>query len=277
MTDAVPGELVSAGGMQWHVVEHGDPSAPPLLLLHGLPETWECWRHQIPALAEHFRVLAIDNKGYGRTDRPDDDYSGPFVARQIHALLDELGVDRIRLAGHDWGACIADFVATERPERIVAYAHLCAPLHTYDPANAPHHELFKNPEIAIPVMQSPQFMEQVFATSCKDGAIPLTEVELAHYTAEWNRPGGVEAVVRYFNEMRIEERQWARMTFPTLVATGDSDPRQPLHYVDGLDDVIPGLREVVVVPDAGHFITHEQPEFVTATLLRFFLDPLELR
>lgn len=262
--------MVTAGGMDWYVVEEGDPGAPPLLLLHGLPETWYCWHRQMPALAEHFRVIAIDNKGYGSSDRPDDDYSGPFVARQIHALLDELGVDRLRLAGHDWGACIADFAATERPERIVAYAHLCAPLHIYDPANAPHHELFRNAEVAIPVMRSPQFMEQVFKTSCKDGQVPLTEQELAHYTAAWNRPGGAEAIVRYFNETKMADRHWEKMTFPVLVATGDSDPRQPLRYVEGLDGVIPGLRQVVVVPNSGHFVTHEQPEFVTDMLVAFF-------
>lgn len=238
------GRMVAAAGMQWHVVERGDTEAPPLLLLHGLPETWECWRRQIGSLAEHFRVIAIDNKGYGHTDRPAGDYSGPFVARQIHALLDELGVNRVRLAGHDWGACIGDFVATERPERIVGYAHLCAPLHVYDPANAPHHELFRNAELAVPVMRSPQFIEQVFTTSCKDGIVPLSPDELDRYTAQWNQPGGAEAIVRYFSDMNLDERNWQEMTFPVLVATGDADPRQPLHYVDGLDRVIPGLARL---------------------------------
>ena len=102
-------------GTKWHWVEAGD--GEPVVLLHGIPESWQCWKHQIPALATQFRVLAFDLKGYGQSDKKESDYTGTNVARELIAVLDSLGVDRFRLAGHDWGSIIGDHVCDHIPDR----------------------------------------------------------------------------------------------------------------------------------------------------------------
>ena len=109
--------FIEATGLNWHYVEMG--RGEPVVLLHGLPESWYSWRYQIPALAEHFRVIAPDLKGYGQSDKRDGNYSMPGIIRELTALLDAIGLDRYRLAGHDWGGLIASFLAVSDAERIV--------------------------------------------------------------------------------------------------------------------------------------------------------------
>ena len=95
-------------GVHWHWVECGE--GDPVVLLHGIPESWQCWRHQMPKLATQFRVLAFDLKGYGQSDKSEGDYTANNVARELIQCLDAIGIDKFRLAGHDWGVMIADNV-----------------------------------------------------------------------------------------------------------------------------------------------------------------------
>ena len=106
------------------------------MLLHGIPESWQCWKHQIPALASQFRVLAFDLKGYGQSDKKEGDYTGTNVARELIAVLDSLGIDRFRLAGHDWGAIIGDHVCDHIPDRIQRYMRCSISVHEYDVRNS---------------------------------------------------------------------------------------------------------------------------------------------
>jgi pimeloyl-ACP methyl ester carboxylesterase len=105
-------KFIEAADVRWHWVEAGE--GDPVVLLHGIPESWTCWRHQIPVLATQFRVLAFDLKGYGQSVKRDGDYTGNNVARELLAALDSIGIDRIRLAGHDWGAWSGTICETMR-------------------------------------------------------------------------------------------------------------------------------------------------------------------
>ena len=98
----------TAEGIRWHWAEMGD--GDPVVLLHGIPESWMCWKHQMPTLATQFRVLAFDLKGYGRSEKADGDYTGNGVARELLACLDKIGIERFRLAGHDWGVIVGIIV-----------------------------------------------------------------------------------------------------------------------------------------------------------------------
>ena len=107
---------VSANGIRFHYAEAG--AGEPLVLLHGWPQHWWMWRHQIPSLAERFRVIAPDLRGHGWSDKPHSSYRKAELADDVVALLDALGLDRVRLAGHDWGAVTGLLVAAGHPERI---------------------------------------------------------------------------------------------------------------------------------------------------------------
>ena len=115
-------------------------SGDPVVLLHGIPESWQCWKHQMPKLATQFRVIAFDLKGYGQSGKEEGDYTGNGVAAEVLACLDAMGVDSFRLAGHDWGVLVGDHVINHAPERVERYIRCCLSLHRYDVRNSLHHQ-----------------------------------------------------------------------------------------------------------------------------------------
>lgn len=117
--------MLHINGLQMHVVSAGQ--GPAVLLLHGFPDTHIVWRHQIRALADAgYRVIAPDLRGYGKTDAPRDvqAYAMPFLCADVLALLDALGLDKVSLVGHDWGAAIGWRLCALAPERFERYAAL---------------------------------------------------------------------------------------------------------------------------------------------------------
>jgi pimeloyl-ACP methyl ester carboxylesterase len=108
-----------AGGLAFNLAEAGD--GPPVLLLHGFPDSWRLWRYQIPALAKAgHRVIAPDLRGFGETDRPAavEDYKLRTLGNDVVGLLDALELDRAAVVGHDWGAALAWAVARFVPDRV---------------------------------------------------------------------------------------------------------------------------------------------------------------
>jgi pimeloyl-ACP methyl ester carboxylesterase len=107
---------VAVNGVRLHVAEAG--AGPPLILLHGWPQHWWCWRRVMPRLAEDYRVRAPDLRGWGWSDAPRDDYSKAAFAADILALMDADDLDRVSLLGHDWGGYTSFLLSLEHPERI---------------------------------------------------------------------------------------------------------------------------------------------------------------
>jgi pimeloyl-ACP methyl ester carboxylesterase len=95
---AAPGDSES---VTWHFVESGDPSAPTVVFLHGVPDSWGQWHYALEALSGRFHCVAIDLKGYGQSDKRTGDYRQRGVAEQMLALFDEIGVDHFALVTHD--------------------------------------------------------------------------------------------------------------------------------------------------------------------------------
>ena len=107
---------VHANGIRQHYLDAGE--GPPVVLLHGFPETSYAWRYQIPALAEKYRVIAPDLRGYGETDKPPTGYDKRNMSLDVAELLNSLGIGRVALVGHDRGARVATRFAKDHPGRI---------------------------------------------------------------------------------------------------------------------------------------------------------------
>jgi pimeloyl-ACP methyl ester carboxylesterase len=121
----VESRYVSVNGLNMHYVTAGE--GPPVLLLHGFPDTHAIWRRQIPALAAAgLRVIAPDLRGYGKTDMPGEvgAYALEFLADDVLRLMDALGIERAVVVGHDWGALIGWHLAMHAPHRVTRYAAL---------------------------------------------------------------------------------------------------------------------------------------------------------
>jgi len=120
-------EHVQAGALRTHVALAGPEDAPPLLLVHGWPQSWWTWRHVIPPLAERFRVIAPDLRGHGWSEAPDDGYRKEQLAGDLLALLDALAIERVSWIGHDWGGWSGFLAALRAPERFERMLALCIP------------------------------------------------------------------------------------------------------------------------------------------------------
>jgi pimeloyl-ACP methyl ester carboxylesterase len=118
-------EYVDAGGLRMHVALAGPADAPPVLLVHGWPQCWWSWRHVIPALAERFRVIAVDLRGHGWSQAPASGYEKEQLASDMLALLDAMAIERVTWIGHDWGAWTGFLAALRAPERVERMLAVC--------------------------------------------------------------------------------------------------------------------------------------------------------
>jgi pimeloyl-ACP methyl ester carboxylesterase len=256
-------------GVTWHWAESGEGDV--VVLLHGIPESLDCWRHQIPTLATQFRVLAFDLKGYGRSDKAEGDYTSNTVARELIQCLNALGIDKFRLAGHDWGVMIADNIVDQIPDRVERYIRCCLSLHSYDARRSLHHQWnSENPEAATRLMRKAHAYTRVWMeSSCKPETLPPVE-ELDKVAEEFSHPGVAEAVPRYFRDIpKNKPVDYTKFTMPVLYVHGEHDPRQPIEYCRGMEDHLPGLQAILVL-DCGHFVTRERPKEMTQAMMWFY-------
>jgi pimeloyl-ACP methyl ester carboxylesterase len=262
-------------GLKWHWVEAGQ--GPPVVLVHGLPESWYAWRYQIPSLAAHFRVIVPDLKGYGQSDKGEGNYNAANVARELAGLIQSLDIERYSLVGHDWGGVVTSQLAAAFPERIIKYIHMSTPIHIYDSKLVPHHKAFRDAEKTTALMSNADpFIRAVYASSCKKRAEAISEPEMLRIIEEFARPGTAAAVPRYFrdtpNTHPAVSPHWERLTMPVYLIYPDSDTRQPLYFLDGVEKIIPGYKGKIIITDSGHFSMQEQPDQVNKALLDFLLD-----
>jgi pimeloyl-ACP methyl ester carboxylesterase len=302
----VPPELVqrqlALDGVELHLAEAG--SGPLVVLLHGFPELWYSWRHQLPALADAgYRAIAPDLRGYGRSSAPKeiDAYSLQAVCGDFIALLDRLGEERAVFVGHDWGAVVAWQLALEHPDRVAAVAGLSVPFVPRAPA--PPISLLRRglgEDFYIVWFQQPGVAEKALerdvrrtlttsrawtaAWSQGEDRPPLpawlTEDDLQVYVDAFERTGFSGGLNYYRNIDRNWERTAhlaeRRIERPALFITGSRDPVQQFMPAEAMDGWVTDLRGVIRVDGAGHWVQQERPGEVGDALLSF-LGPLDLR
>ena len=262
--------------------EHGGGDGVPLVLLHGVPETSSCWRDVAPALAEGRRVLAPDLPGLGGST-----YGGPYdvphLVAQLVALLDAEGLDRVDVAGHDWGGVLALGLAGLEPRRVRRLAVLNAPYRQAPPVHrAVHLPLFALPllpELAFR-LAGPRLVDLMLSVGWKaPGA--LDEARRAEYRAAYGGPSRARAMLGYYRAAvrpRVVGRPGAGLlpALPpaqaeeSLVVWGALDPVLPVATGEAVvRDLGPGTR-LTTVPGVGHFVVEEAPDVVVEVLQPFF-------
>lgn len=272
----------------------GPADAPPILFLHGFPESHRTWRHQVADLGRDHFVVAPDQRGFGASDRPQEveAYEIDRLLGDLIALADALGLERFTLVGHDWGGAVAWAAALRHPERVERLVIVNAPHPLLfqkslidDPdqrAASQYMRALRNPlmEAGIKAMGLERFFEKSFGEHVDLARIPAEEK--AAYLRDWEREGALTAMLNWYRASGIEvpatgeeahRPLWTRMPFPTLrmpvlVVWGMKDKALLPVQLDGLDDLVEDLR-IVRVEDAGHFVTWEKPDAVTAAIRDF--------
>ncbi|MEA2160406.1 MAG: hypothetical protein QOD66_2786 [Solirubrobacteraceae bacterium] len=268
---------VQAGDVRLHVAEAGE--GPPLLLLHGWPQHWWCWRYLIPRLAPHYRILAPDLRGWGFSDAPPGDYAKATLAADVIALLDAEGLERVRVISHDWGAFVSFLLALEHPERIERLVALDI-IPPWPAATRPHPALLKMLAYQVPlatpglgprVMTSGTRFVRTLIRSGSGKSARWTDQELDAYANVLRDPARARATSACYRTFLIRELPADRrrqnpvsLGVPTRLVMGGSSVLGSLlapHTVANL--------EVHKVEGAGHFLAEEAPEQVLDLALPF--------
>jgi pimeloyl-ACP methyl ester carboxylesterase len=283
-----------ANGITLRVAQGGPAEVEAIILLHGFPESHRTWRHVAPALAEEFRVLAPDQRGFGASDKPVgvEKYRADETVGDLLALADAYGIQRFTLVGHDWGGAISWAAALKHADRLNRLVIVNAP-HPWifqrsviddreQRAASQYIRTFRSPmmEKTIDAMGLDTFFEKTFA-----GHVDLAEIpdeERRAYLDDWKREGALTAMLNWYRASNIvvpatdegEPRPaWARspfprVTVPTLVVWGMRDKALLPLQLDGLNMLVDDL-EIMRIEDAGHFIPWERPEPVVAAIRAF--------
>ncbi len=272
------------GDVHLHAVAAGPSDGPVVILLHGFPEFWYGWRHQIGAMAASgFRVIVPDQRGYNSSSKPRSvrSYRVPNLVSDVVAMIDQLGRSKVYLVGHDWGAIVAWAVAAWHSERVAGLAIL----------NVPHPGIIFRFMLTHPgqlrrswyafFFQIPRLPELLFsARNFRTGVASLvrtsrpgtfTAEDLNRYRSAWAQPGAVRAMINWYR---------ASFRYPTGFRVGRI--QVPTRILWGRNDafLLPSLAtashlqcesaEVVWFDRATHWLHLEEPEGVNAALLEFF-------
>lgn len=273
---------IHTNGINLHYVTQGE--GPLMLLLHGFPEFWYSWRHQIPAFATDHKVVAIDLRGYNDSDKPDAQsaYIMAEFIKDVKGVIESLGYERCILVGHDWGGEIAWTFAYTYPELVDRLITLNCPhpAKLFEGLRTPQ-QLLKSWYIAF--FQLPLLPELLFqlddfsllAQAFRGMAIDpgaFTDEDIEAYKNAFAKRGALTSAINYYRNLFAQlsvERSWGILTVPTLMIWGEADAALGKELTYGTEQYVQDFR-IRYLPHCSHWVQQEQPQVVNQ-LMREFL------
>jgi pimeloyl-ACP methyl ester carboxylesterase len=280
-------------GVDLDVWSGGDPAHPPVIFLHGFPESHRTWRHQMDDLARDHYVIAPDQRGFARSSKPPlvSDYTPDKPVADLFALADVLGLPSFTLAAHDWGGAIAWMAALKQPQRIDRLM-MCNSAHPFVFQRTLYEDMaqrkasqymlaFRDPAMDARIAENglDWFFDHSFMRHLQ--ASDVSADDRAAYLDEWGQPGAMAAMLNWYKATNMYvpamdedaprpaflDRPFPVLTMPTLVVWGMKDPALLPCQLDGLEALVSDLTIVRV--ECGHFIPWEAPDAVNAAMRAF--------
>eukprot|EP01137_Pigoraptor_chileana_P025928 Opistho-2@96161 len=282
LRDAKFGEhaYINANGIRFHYVAKG--KGPLMLCLHGFPEFWYSWRHQIVEFSDRYRVVAVDMRGYGNSDKPSGiaPYALPTLLRDVAALIKALGHEKAVVMAHDWGGIVAWQFAMQYPELVDRLIIM----------NSPHPRAFED---AISLKQLamswyifffqipflPELMLRSFDygsikgsyTGKKMGAIrkdAFVADDIEAFKYAFSQPYAATAAINYYRNIFRHPQPRRTIHTPTLIVWGEEDKALSKDSVEPTRKYVPNLT-IKMVPGASHWVQQDRPEIVNAAVSAF--------
>ncbi|NJK36864.1 MAG: alpha/beta hydrolase [Oscillatoriales cyanobacterium RM2_1_1] len=284
LTGTWTSNFIIANSIKLHYVTQG--SGKLILMLHGFPEFWYSWRHQIPEFASHYKVVALDMRGYNDSDKPREvsAYRPEAVIADIKAVIEALDYEQCILVGHDWGGAIAWGFAYAYPEMVEKLIVL----------NIPHPAKFKDGLWNLEQLQKSWYifffqlpiLPELFLQADDYRAIAAAFIDMAidkstfssedleAYKDAAARRGALTAMVNYYRNIfqglldpnRAEE--WGLLRVPTLMIWGEDDQALCRELTYGTDEYVEDFQ-VRYISACSHWVQQEKPELVNQYIWEF--------
>ena len=268
-----------------HYLAAGD--GEPVVLLHGIPQTSYEWRHVIPHLVDEFRVIAPDLRGLGDSSRPATGYDKKTVAADVWRLVhDHLKIDNFFLVGHDWGGPTAFALACVHQDAVrrLAILDVAIPGDGTDFSQGGrrwHHALFQTLDLPEALFQEREhlILNWLFENY---GYLPncIPEADRQEYLRTYRKPGAMRAMFNYYRALPQDAADNGafiaangKLRMPVLALGGSKSFGRGTQTIESLQRMAHDVRGGLI-PDCGHWVTEEQPDFIAAELRKFLLEGL---
>lgn len=265
-------------GIKFHYVESGERNQPLVLLLHGFPDCWLSWRYQMPALSEHFRVVALDLKGFGDSDKPlrRSSYRIDLILQEINQLITSLGVSSCTIIGHDLGALLGWYLVHQFPDLVDRFVSVSCPHPNIYwkvlPVKCAFNYQWIN-FVQLPILPEIDAMKEdlsIISECHKHLQQKDSEAYVEAYKYTFSRKEDWTGPINYFRNLpfsRISEKSSPTIV-STLLITGNKDNFAKLEGVVQSTDFCE-KSVVKIVDGAGHFPHQEFPEEFNKVVMKF--------
>jgi pimeloyl-ACP methyl ester carboxylesterase len=266
-----------SGGVKIHYVTLG--KGPLVVLIHGFPDYWYSWRDQMPALAKHFQVVAIDQRGYNKSGQPRgvESYTLDKLVGDVEAVLKHFKRDKAVIVGHDWGGLVAWTFAMTHPDKTDRVIVL----------NLPHpkgmmRELANNPKQQKASAYARNFQKDGAAATLAPEFLVfwVKEPEARKKYLKALRRSSMEGMLSYYKanypkEPYKDDRTFPPVKCPVLMIHGLKDPYLLPGALDGTWQWVEKDFTLVTVPQAAHWVHRDAPALVTRTMVRWLTEERE--
>lgn len=272
---------INTNGVKLHYVTQGKGSL--MLMLHGFPEFWYSWRHQIPEFAKYFQVVAVDLRGYNHSDKPKkrSAYVMDELVKDIEGIIKGLGYEKCILVGHDWGGAIAWNFAYTHPQMLEKLIVLNIPhpgkltqgLSTFRQLLRSWYILFFQlpflPELCLQAGDY-RMIEKNFKAAAIDKSL-FTEEDIRAFKDAVIKPGALTAMLSYYRNIfnqKMLRKNWGIINIPTLIIWGENDTFFDKELTYETQNYVTSLQ-IKYVPNCNHWVQQEKPELVNHYIREF--------
>ncbi|MBE9052695.1 alpha/beta hydrolase [Nostocales cyanobacterium LEGE 11386] len=276
-------EYITTNGVKLHYVTQG--VGPLMLMLHGFPEFWYSWRHQIPEFAKYFQVVALDLRGYNDSDKPKEQsaYVMDELVKDVEGVIKGLGHDKCILVGHDWGGAIAWSFAYTHPEMLERLIILNLPhpakfsqgLRTYQQLlRSWYIFLFQLPLLPELLLESSDYqaIERIIQGTAVNKSA-FTPADIDAYKDAAAKRGAIPAMLNYYRNIFQQSfitKDWGILTVPTLMIWGENDTALGKELTDNTTTYVSNLQ-IKYIPHCGHWVQQEKPDLVNQYMREFLV------
>jgi pimeloyl-ACP methyl ester carboxylesterase len=273
-------EYILTNGIKLHYVTKGQ--GPLMLMLHGFPEFWYSWRHQIPEFAKDYKVVALDLRGYNKSDKPSESsaYVMSEFIKDIEGVITGLGYSKCVLVGHDWGGMIAWCFAYAHPEMIerLIVLNIPHPAKFAQGLRTPQQLLrsayvffFQLPLLPEILMQLSDYqaIESAFQGMAVDKSA-FTKADIEAYKDAASRRGALTAMLNYYRHAfsGLVSKDWTVLDVPTLMIWGEDDTALGKELTYGTEAYVRNFKIQYIV-NCSHWVQQEQPALVNQYMREF--------